>query len=177
MLHEQSMCDAVTVRAFEAHEWEIYRDLRLRALADAPDAFASTLAGETRLSDSEWARRLATSTGSAPQISAVAESGDRPVGIAYGRIESGDSDAAHLYAMWVDPTARRSGVGRALLRAVVSWARSAPARRRRVEVTQGNVAAVRLYPPRSRTISRRFAPARRCSCRECGSTFDRGGIR
>ena len=160
MLHEHSMCDAVTVRAFEAHEWEIYRDLRLRALADAPDAFASTLAGETRLSDSEWARRLAASTESAPQISAVAESGDRPVGIAYGRIESGDSDVAHLYAMWVDPTVRRSGVGRALLRAVVSWARSARARRLMVEVTQGNAAAVGLYEQAGFTLTNDLTPLR-----------------
>src|SRR5467141_3759237 len=30
---------APTVRAFSAGEWHVYRDLRLRALADSPDAF------------------------------------------------------------------------------------------------------------------------------------------
>ena len=60
--------------------------------------------------------------------------------------------------MWVDPTVRRSGVGRALLRAVVSWARSARARRLMVELTQGNAAAVRLYQQAGFTLTNDLTP-------------------
>ncbi|HEX2229661.1 MAG TPA: GNAT family N-acetyltransferase, partial [Candidatus Binatia bacterium] len=46
------------IRTFAPHEWETYRDLRLRALADSPDAFGGTLAVEKRRRDTEWANRL-----------------------------------------------------------------------------------------------------------------------
>ena len=32
---------AIAVRRFALHEWRLYRELRLRALADSPDAFGS----------------------------------------------------------------------------------------------------------------------------------------
>jgi len=44
---------------FAPHEWRIYRDLRLRALADSPDAFGSTFERERDRPDAEWADRLA----------------------------------------------------------------------------------------------------------------------
>jgi GNAT superfamily N-acetyltransferase len=47
--------------------------------------------------------------------------------------------------MWVDPAARRSGVGRALVEAIVAWARSAGARTLVLQVTEGNEPALALY--------------------------------
>ncbi len=53
------MSQMLKIRTFAAQEWEIYKDLRLRALADAPSAFGSTFAEEHKRPDSEWANRLA----------------------------------------------------------------------------------------------------------------------
>jgi len=68
---------APRVRPFEAHEWRTLRELRLRALADAPDAFARTLAEKEGRSDAEWSRMLAPSAASASQLSLVAERAGR----------------------------------------------------------------------------------------------------
>lgn len=46
------------VRKIESADWPIYKDLRLRALRDAPDAFGSTLAAELPRPDSLWQDRL-----------------------------------------------------------------------------------------------------------------------
>lgn len=139
------MSAAVTVRVFRAHEWQIYRELRLGALADAPDSFARTLAEEQGRSDAEWSTLLAASTGSPSQLALVAERGERPVGLAYARLATEAPEIAHLYSMWVEPSARRSGVGLALVEAAAAWARSERARTLVLQVTEGNAPAASLY--------------------------------
>jgi len=136
---------AVSVRPFRADEWRTYRALRLRSLADAPDAFARTLAEEEGRSDREWSDLLVASTSSPLQRSIVAELGGRAVGLAYGRIDAAQPEVAHLYAMWVDPAARRSGVGLALVGAIADWARSGGARNVLLDATEGNAPAAALY--------------------------------
>ena len=139
------MMESVSVREFQAGEWRVYRDLRLRALADSPDSFARTLAEEQGRTDSDWSDLLLASTSSPSQVSMLAERGRRAVGLAYGRLAPDAPEVAHQYAMWVEPAARRCGVGRALVRAVVAWARSASARCLILQVTEGNTAAAGLY--------------------------------
>src|SRR6266851_4510750 len=48
------------IRPFAQHEWSTYKDLRLAALTESPDAFGSTFAKEVQRSDTEWASRLAS---------------------------------------------------------------------------------------------------------------------
>jgi GNAT superfamily N-acetyltransferase len=139
------MMAPISVRELQADEWPVYRDLRLRALEDSPDAFARTLAEEQGRPDSEWSRLVVSSATSPSQISLLAELDRRAVGLAYGRIEAEAPEVAQLYAMWVEPAARRRGVGRALVDAVAAWARSASARSLILRVTEGNTAAARLY--------------------------------
>src|SRR3954452_8807907 len=48
---------AVRVRPAEPDDWASLRDVRLRALADAPEAFASTLEKERSVAEDEWRGR------------------------------------------------------------------------------------------------------------------------
>jgi hypothetical protein len=86
-----------TIRTLTSHEWGIYKNLRLRALADSPDAFGGTLAQEIDRSDTEWSNRLSSGAESRWDLPLVAELGKEPIGLAWGRIESCDLDVAHLY--------------------------------------------------------------------------------
>lgn len=54
-------------------------------------------------------------------------------------------DQCELESMAVREDARRQGIGAALLRAVIAWARERGARRIGLEVRAGNAAAIRLY--------------------------------
>lgn len=136
---------ATVLRRFAAHEWLTYRELRLRALADSPDAFGSTFAREAARSDDEWRDRLATGAGSHSDLPLVATVDDAPAGLAWGRLDDRQPDMAHLFQVWVAPEFRGRGVGRLLVDAVIAWARTAGARVLRLGVTCGDTAAVRLY--------------------------------
>ncbi len=121
---------------------DLLRTVRLRALADAPSAFGSTLAREAAYTDADWDGRLAT-PGAATFV-AVDDDGT-PVGIVTGVPDPAAPGRADLFGLWVDPVARRSGVGDGLLGHLLAWAGDRGLDRVRLCVTEGNDAAERLY--------------------------------
>lgn len=133
------------IRAFLADDWRTYRALRLRSLADSPDAFGSTLAEEQERPDATWAARLASGTSSGRDLPLLVELNGQPIGLAWGRFEGSDSETAHLYQMWVDPAHRRIGAGRMLLNAVIAWAKALDAHTLALGVTSQRSAAIQLY--------------------------------
>jgi ribosomal protein S18 acetylase RimI-like enzyme len=137
-----------SVRRFSAPEWRRYRDLRLRALADSPNAFGSTHAEEARQPDAHWSARLASGAESPSDLPLVAESGGELLGLLWGRNDSSEPEVVHLYQMWVAPAARGTGIGRMLLDAAVAWAGERGARRVLLSVACGDTPAARLYARR-----------------------------
>jgi ribosomal protein S18 acetylase RimI-like enzyme len=129
------------VRRVRPDEWEALRDLRLRALADAPDAFGATLAEGLARSDADW-QTYADRPG---EVAFVATTSDGFVGMARGGPAPGHPEAAALYGMWVAPEARGQGIGGALVDAVEAWAREVGYPGIGLGVTTTNEAAIRLY--------------------------------
>ena len=122
------------------------RDLRLAALSDRPDAFGSTYDREVAFAEGVWRQRAAESSSGDGAATFIAWSGDTPIGLVGGfRADDGASQVVELVSMWTGPAARRSGVGRHLVEAVLAWARSTTADRVELWVTRGNDAAQRLY--------------------------------
>ena len=129
----------IEVRRVCADEWEALREVRLRALAEAPEAF------ETRFEDAslrpeqwwrEWAERSARGAG---QAMFLAWDGV-PAGIGGILAERG---RFRVISIWVDPGRRGEGIGSALLEAAVGFAGERggdPLGRRR---QRGRAAAVR----------------------------------
>jgi GNAT superfamily N-acetyltransferase len=144
-----------TVRRLGAGEAALLRDLRLRALRDAPMAFASTLAREEAFTPDVWAARAAAGAAGDQQVTLVA---DPEAGLAIGRLDDEDPEVAGLYAMWVAPLARGTGAGRALVEAVIAWAAERGARRLVTSVTEGNSAGLALYAAAGFTDSGRREP-------------------
>lgn len=130
------------IRRLGPTDRDVLRAVRLRALADAPSAFGSTLAGEQAYSDAEWDGRLAT-PGSVTFV-AVAPGG-RPVGMVTSVPDPADRRVADLFGMWVAPEVRRRGVGDALVRRLLAWAEEVDVEVVRLCVTGGNDDAERLY--------------------------------
>jgi ribosomal protein S18 acetylase RimI-like enzyme len=134
-----------TVRPFAADEWPAYRDLRIRALADSPDAFGTTLDDALMRREAFWIERLASGVASEWDLPLVAQEGDELAGLAWGTIDPSATGTAHVLQMWVAPRGRGLGCGRMLLDAIMAWAREAGARSVVLSVTRGNTPAMRLY--------------------------------
>jgi hypothetical protein len=77
--------------------------LRLRALADSPDAFGSTLAQEQDRDDAHWAARLAAGV-EALSLPLVAELGAEPVGLAWARIDPAWARASNARSLALSVT-------------------------------------------------------------------------
>lgn len=135
----------ITIRSIEPADWRTYRDLRLRALQDAPDAFGSTHDLERVRPDPLWASRLSDAASSGKDALFFAVSGEQVCGLAWCKLDADDREAAHLFQMWVAPEARGRGAGGVLLKAALDWARSVGASRVRLGVTVGDSPASRLY--------------------------------
>src|SRR6476469_5237758 len=73
------------VRAMAPDDWRLWRDLRLSALADAPEAFGSSLADWETADERRWRRRLED-----VPFNVIALTGDVPVGQASGTTASED---------------------------------------------------------------------------------------
>jgi ribosomal protein S18 acetylase RimI-like enzyme len=129
------------IRELGAGDWEIWKQTRLAALADSPDAFGRTYEEEVRIPDELWRQRVAEPT----VVQFVAELDGRVVGVVASRIDPDEPSAADVFAMWVDPTGRREGVGRTLLGRAIEWAVAQGAADAKLTVTEGNTAAYDLY--------------------------------
>ena len=129
----------IDIQRLAAHEGPRLRAIRLRALAEAPDAFGSTCDEAAALPLDSWTEQLQ----SMATFAAIVDGED--VGLVRGARDDARTDAAWLISMWVAPEVRGQGVGEALVGAVVEWARAGGARRLLLDVGDHNRPAIALY--------------------------------
>lgn len=132
------MSEVEVVRAAPG-DWKDVKLTRLRALADAPYAFASTLAREQAYDDEKWRRLVADGTWF------LARSGGCCVGIAATYSEQDRPRDQHLVSMWVDGGHRGTGAAARLVEDVLALCREAGAETVSLWVADGNVRARRFY--------------------------------
>jgi ribosomal protein S18 acetylase RimI-like enzyme len=141
----------VQVRRARPDEWATVREVRLTALADAPEAFAGTLSHELDRTEPEWRSRigawpwfLAWRAGTAAGL--VATVPDQPAG-APGPADrpARDPHGWHLVSMWVSPQVRGTGVAELLVGAVVDHASAVGAPRVTLWVALDNARARAFY--------------------------------
>jgi GNAT superfamily N-acetyltransferase len=134
------MSGMVLVREITTDDWELMRDVRLAALADAPYAFGSTYAREVGFTEAQWRGRINERS---VTFFAYDESDDvAPAGLAGVYVAE---TAPDVVSMWVRPGSRGRGVGEALIGATAAWATARSFSTLFLWVTQSNAPARRLY--------------------------------
>lgn len=127
---------ALVIRPARPDEWPIWRDLRLRALTESPDAFGETLAS---VQGKDWPAL----TAARPNDVALFAFRD---GVAVGICAVHTKPlVAKIFSMWVAPEARGERVGDQLLRAAIVVARIRGVAHVKLNVSDTQVAARQLY--------------------------------
>jgi len=134
------------IRRIRADEGLQLKALRLRALADSPMAFGSTLAREQAYSDALWHERAASGAAGDKVVTFVADDDNRLLGMAAGLAADAESPQDPIMVgVFVDGTLRRQGIGAALVKKVIDWARARGSARLLIWITAGNEPALALY--------------------------------
>lgn len=126
-------------------DWAEFREVRLRSLLDAPEAFGSTYGEESSQTERGWREWAAGRWRGGAAAVYVARRGERAVGTATIAEYDAERGVAWIYAMWVAPDARGAGVGRALIDAAEGWARGRGCDHLVLSVTETNDVARRFY--------------------------------
>ena len=126
------------LRVITGDDWAAFRALRLRALADSPDAFGITLAEAAPNPEPVWRDRA---EGPGPVVMAFV--GERPVAMGGAHAPEGASDV-FVWGMWVEPESRGQGVAGRILVELLDRV-GGDHRTVRLHVTEGNDRARRLY--------------------------------
>lgn len=141
------------IRKVNESDGVLLQETHLRMYADSPNAFGESWAEASGMPMARWRGRAARLSRGDEAVGFLAIEAGRVVGFITGLVgqyRSGSirSDAhgtVTIARAWVDPQARRKGVGRALVGAVEVWACDKGARRLEVQVTENNADALAFY--------------------------------
>jgi ribosomal protein S18 acetylase RimI-like enzyme len=124
----------------------VLKEVRLRALGQAPGAFAQSAAGGENDPDEgwvAWATELAADDGDSVVFLAFG-AGAPPIGMAGAYLWPDEADVV-VWGVWVDPAWRGAGWGRRLMEHVIEWAENPHGSRLAFWVTSTSEPALGLY--------------------------------
>ncbi len=131
-------------RSLTLSDIHIWREMRLRALQDEPEAFRITLE-QARAKNMQWWETLAEDVVQNPYLLyLLAEFDSIPAGMIVGRL-SKDFTILTISEMWVAPVARRKGVGTKLLNTTMIWGQNNGATVARLHMSDSSNAAKNTY--------------------------------
>ncbi len=124
---------------------ELYKQIRLASLKDAPYAFETTYESAVKRSDEAWRERAESGARGNDGATFLAFSEDHPIGIAAIFRSQGQTDMGELMQVWVSRDFRGSRVAWDLMDAIFGWAKENDFRRIIAGVTNLNPRALTFY--------------------------------
>jgi predicted GNAT family acetyltransferase len=134
-----------TVRRVRPPDAARMRALRIEMLADSPLAFLETIAQAAERSHADYAARIAEVSAGDRVAQFVAEADGRFVAHAGGVVDPGEPTLTIIFAVYVTPAWRGSGVLGGLVEALAEWSSAVGRPDLMLEVVVGNDRAVRAY--------------------------------
>lgn len=108
----------IEIISLKPEEWQQYRDLRLRALKEEPQAFGSTYEKNAQHPDSFWQERIEDTINKNTQWLVFAKLNATLVGMMGAFVEK-EPDTVHVIAAYVAPEARGKGISKMLMKELI----------------------------------------------------------
>jgi ribosomal protein S18 acetylase RimI-like enzyme len=142
-----SATERPTIRAVQAGDGPIVRDVCMQMLLDAPEAFNARLAEVEGRSLSEWVLFVERCARGTDMSAFLAEDSSGVCGFVHAdaadpRVMPGTVLVSHL---WAAPRQRGIGLGRELMNAVTKWAEDRQAASISLGVVESNLGAQKFY--------------------------------
>lgn len=133
--------NALIVRALALAEWDLFRNLRLMALKDAPGVFATSYADAVKRPSETWQSLV---SGPTNQIFGLFD-GEHLVGIAgaFAWPDDASGETATLVMSYIVPAYRGRGLSGLLYTAALDWTRAHPPFKRVIVAMRASNAASR----------------------------------
>jgi GNAT superfamily N-acetyltransferase len=135
----------ITIRRIRTGEADLYKQVRLATLRDAPYAFTSAYETALARSDEGWREQADGTALGNDRATFIVFSDDAPIGIAAVYRMADRADAGEAVQVWVDPGFRGKRVAWDLMDAVFEWAAGNRFRVIIAKITKGNTRALRFY--------------------------------
>jgi ribosomal protein S18 acetylase RimI-like enzyme len=135
----------VTVRRVRAEDAARVKAIRLEMLVDSPLAFLERIDEAAAKPHAVHQARIAHVATAPDSAQFIAEEDGRIIGHAGGWAPPGTSGTTVIYAVYVTPARRGTGVLKQLIDIVAEWSRAMGRHRLELEVIVGNDRAVRAY--------------------------------
>lgn len=121
------------------------KNLRLRALQDAPLAFAETYEAAVSQDERYWQLVYESLVAPSAQRMFIARSQGLEVGSVYALLDQNDSSVGRVGGMWIDSGYRQKGFGEGLFESVKVWAKDLGFEQIRLWVEDNEHGAKKFY--------------------------------
>lgn len=127
-------------------KWSEYRDLRLRALQEDPEAFSSAYANELQHPEEFWKTRLANAERGQQSWLLFARQDNRLVGMIGAFTEEDSTETATIVSVFVPREERGKGISARLMEEMLRVLSAVPhLKKARLDVNVSQLAAIGLY--------------------------------
>ena len=154
----------ITIRRLQVGEVDLFKQVRLMALQEAPYAFPATYDSAVQRSAESWREQAERSSQGPDRATFIVFSDDLPVGMAALYRDEDKVDVGELLQVWVSPEYRGKKVVWNLLDEIFKWASENRFHRIIAGVTKGNARALKFYTNYGFSITHGF------------NTTDAGGV-
>jgi ribosomal protein S18 acetylase RimI-like enzyme len=135
----------ITVRRIQLGEADLFKQMRLTALQDAPYAFSSTYDAALQRSAESWREQAERTAQGTDRATFIAFSDDIPIGMAALYRREDTVDVGELLQVWVSPEYRGTSVAWDLMDMIFRWAGENDFRSIIAGVAKVNARALKFY--------------------------------